>query len=116
MRYLPSRDEGRPGEEEAPARLELFVESADPRVMNYCDNIAVTPWGHLIVCEDRADNKVNHLKGVTAEGRIYTLARLNLDTELAGACFSPDGSTLFVNAYDPGRTLAIIGPWRSVRR
>ena len=75
----------------------------------------VAPWGHLIVCEDRADNKVNHLKGVTPDGRLYTLARLNLDTELAGACFSPDGSTLFVNAYDPGRTLAINGPWRSVR-
>jgi hypothetical protein len=115
MRYLPSRHEGRPGEESAPARLELFVESADPRVMNYGDNLIVAPWGHLIVCEDRADNKVNHLKGVTPDGRLYTLARLNLDTELAGACFSPDGSTLFVNAYDPGKTLAINGPWRSVR-
>ena len=115
MRYLPSRHEGRPGEEEAPARLELFVESADPKVMDYADNLTVAPWGHLIVCEDRSDDEVNHLKGVTREGRVYTLARLNLDTELAGACFSPDGSTLFVNIYDPGKTLAVTGPWRSVR-
>ena len=46
-------------------------------------------------------------------GQIYTLARLHADTELAGACFSPDGSILFVNAYRPGRTLAIRGPWGS---
>ena len=54
------------------------------RVMDYGDNLIVAPWGHLIVCEDRADNKVNHLKGVTAGGKVYALARLNLDTELAG--------------------------------
>ena len=33
-------------------------------------------------------------------------------SELAGVCFSPDGSTLFVNIqHDPGLTLAITGPW-----
>lgn len=49
---------------------------------------------------------------ITPEGKLYTIARLNAETELAGACFSPDGRTLFVNAYSPGRTLAITGPWR----
>jgi secreted PhoX family phosphatase len=33
-------------------------------------------------------------------------------SELAGAVFSPDGSTLFLNIYDPGLTVAITGPWR----
>ena len=33
------------------------------------------------------------------------------EKELAGVCFSPDGTTLFVNIYDPGITLAITGPW-----
>ena len=33
------------------------------------------------------------------------------NTELAGICFSPDGTTMFVNAYWPGATLAITGPW-----
>jgi uncharacterized protein len=84
-------------------------------VMDYADNITVTPWGHLIVCEDRSDNEVNHLKGVTPEGEVYALARLNADTELAGACFSPDGSTLFVNVYHEGKTLAIAGPWSTFR-
>lgn len=94
-------------------RLQLFVESTDPQVVDYADNLTVAPWGHLIVCEDRSGTKINHLKGITAEGRVYTLARLNAPTELAGACFSPDGTTLFVNAYAPGRTLAITGPWHS---
>ena len=33
------------------------------------------------------------------------------DDEFAGATFSPDGSTLFVNVQIPGYTLAITGPW-----
>ena len=108
FRYTPDGDDG--------GALQLFVESDDPRRMDYADNLTVAPWGDLVVCEDRTGNKVNHLRGVTPEGRIYTLARLNAETELAGACFSPDGRILFVNAYSPGRTLAITGPWRSIAR
>lgn len=48
---------------------------------------------------------------MTPDGKLYPFARLRTQTELAGACYSPDGSTLFVNAYSPGRTLAITGPW-----
>lgn len=108
MRYVPSAVEGEP------SQIELFHESADPRLMDYADNVTVAPWGHLIVCEDRKGAQINHLRGVTPEGRTYTLARLNAETELAGACFSPDGKTLFVNAYSPGRTLAISGPWHKL--
>lgn len=113
MRYEPSRYEGTPRESGEPGHLDLFVESTDPAVMDYADNITVTPWGHLIVCEDRTGTKINHLRGVTPDGRVYALARLNAGTELAGACFSPDGGTLFVNIYAPGQTLAIRGPWRN---
>ena len=35
--------------------------------------------------------------------------------EIAGACFSPDGKTLFINIYWPGITLAITGPWSGFR-
>ena len=31
---------------------------------------------------------------------------------LAGSCFSPDGSVLFVNMQGDGLTLAITGPWQ----
>lgn len=112
MRYVPSQAEATAGEARRPGRLDLFVESADPLLMTYADNLAVSPLGHLVLCEDRADGGPNHLRGVTPDGRLYTLARLNLATELAGACFSPDGTTLFVNAYSPGRTVAIRGPWQ----
>lgn len=103
-----------PGADGGAGTLDLFVESSDPTLMDYADNLCVAPNGHLIVCEDRTGGKINHIRGVTPEGRIYTIARLNADTELAGACFSPDGRILFVNAYAPGRTLAITGPWASV--
>jgi secreted PhoX family phosphatase len=93
-------------------RLELFFESTSKDQFNYGDNLTVSPNGHLIVCEDQYGNQVdNHLRGITPEGRAYPLARLRTQTELAGACFSPDGRTLFVNAYSPTATLAITGPW-----
>lgn len=115
MRYRPSRFEGDPREAGEPGALAIFVESTDPQLFNFGDNLTVAPNGHLIVCEDQYSSIVdNHLRGVTPSGALYALARLRTQTELAGACFSPDGATLFVNAYSPGRTLAITGPWSRV--
>jgi secreted PhoX family phosphatase len=115
MRYRPGKAADAAGPAR-PDRLALFVESRDRQLLDYADNLTRTPWGHLIVCEDkRSGTGVNYLKGVTPEGQLYTLARLNASTELAGVCFSPDGGTMFVNAYHPGRTLAIRGPWRDFR-
>ena len=112
MRYRPSRFEGQPQERGTPGMLQNFVESTDPSQLNFGDNLTVAPNGHLIVCEDQYTDKIdNHLRGVTPSGLLYPLARLRAPTELAGACFSPDGSTLFVNVYSPGKTLAISGPW-----
>lgn len=108
FRYVPDGPDG--------GDLQLFVESTDPQLMDYADNLTVAPWGHLIVCEDRSGHQINHLRGVTPAGQTYTIARLNAATELAGACFSPDGQILFVNAYAPGRTLAIRGPWLTINQ
>jgi secreted PhoX family phosphatase len=95
-----------------PDKLSLFFESTDPAQLNYGDNLTVAPNGHLVVCEDQYTNVVtNHLRGITPQGEAYPLALLRAQTELAGACFSPDGKTLFVNAYSPTATLAITGPW-----
>ena len=116
MRYRPSRFEGRPGERDEPGLLDLFVESGDGTLFNFGDNLCVAPNGHLVVCEDQYTDTVNnHLRGVTPSGQVYTLAQLRAQTELAGACFSPDGALLFVNVYSPGKTLAITGPWAAVR-
>ncbi|HYE28050.1 MAG TPA: alkaline phosphatase PhoX [Allosphingosinicella sp.] len=109
-RYRPSPNEGRPGEAGDPGRLELFVESEDAGRFKNCDNLAVAPWGDLILCEDGPDDQPQYLRGVTPQGQIYTLAA-NGYSEFAGACFSPDGSTLFVNAQSPGITFAVTGPW-----
>jgi len=99
-----------PGKDD-PDTLELFFESTAPDQFNYGDNLTVAPNGHLIVCEDQYGAVVdNYLRGISPDGTAYPLARLRTQTELAGACFSPDGQTLFVNAYSPTATLAITMP------
>ncbi|RYV02363.1 phosphatase [Shewanella sp. OPT22] len=108
MRYQPKKAS------EA-ARIQLFLESDDESLYNFGDNLTVTPQGHLIVCEDQYVDPVdNHLRGVTPEGGVYSFARLRTQTEMAGACFSPDGKVMFVNVYSPTKTLAIEGPWNKV--
>jgi secreted PhoX family phosphatase len=91
----------------------LFLEPRNADLVDMCDNLCVAPWGDLILCEDGPGH--NRLVGVTPKGEVYTLAQnvLNL-YELCGACFSPDGSTLFVNLQRPGITVAITGPWNKV--
>lgn len=113
FRYQPSAAEGTVAEAENPGRIQLFVESEDKSLFNFGDNLTVTPQGHLLVCEDQYSEVVDkYLRGVTPDGELYSFARLNAQAELAGACFSPDGSTLFVNVYSPTKTLAIRGPWQ----
>lgn len=109
-RYVPSPHEGTPREGEQPGMLELFAEPNDPSVIENADNITVAPWGDLIICEDGPDEQ--NLCGVTPEGTWYRLAHNAVDhSEFAGAVFSPDGTTLFVNLQTTGLTLAITGPW-----
>lgn len=121
MRYVPSPREGQSDEGDQPGVLELFVEAGDRAVLNYVDNIAIAPNGHVIGCEDK-EVGVQHVKGVTSDGRVYAIARNaqahaadQSNTEFAGVCFAPDGRTMFVNLYAPGVTLAITGPWASFR-
>ena len=93
-------------------RLQLFYESTSIEQYNFGDNLTVGTNGHLVVCEDQyTENVQNHLRGITPDGVAYPLALSRTDTEWAGACFSPDGRTLFVNLYRPAKTVAITGPW-----
>jgi hypothetical protein len=101
-----------PGLAGAPDTVELFFESESTEQFNYGDNLTLAPSGHLIICEDQyTEVQENHIRGITPDGRAYTLALLRAQTELAGGCFSPDGKWLFVNVYSPTATLAITGPW-----
>jgi secreted PhoX family phosphatase len=102
----------RPGKNGGPDALSLFFESTSPDQFNYGDNLTVADNGHLIVCEDQyTDTVTNHLRGITPQGEAYPFALLRVQTEPAGACFSPDGKVLFLNSYSPTVTLAIAGPW-----
>ncbi|MBD1862991.1 MULTISPECIES: alkaline phosphatase PhoX [Trichocoleus] len=90
--------------------LTLFVESTDKAELENPDNIVVSPFGDLFLCEDGDDEQF--VVGVTPQGELYHFARNAInDRELAGACFSPDGQTMFVNIQTPGITFAIWGPW-----
>ncbi|UTF60237.1 alkaline phosphatase PhoX [Gilvimarinus sp. DA14] len=119
-RYRPGPYEGTAREKEAPGQLTLMYETHDRSAMESCDNLAIAPWGDLIICEDSysdSPDMVNYIRGMTPQGKIYTLA-MNAHPdkgEFCGACFSPDGSTLFVNIQRPGFTLAITGPWGKLR-
>lgn len=113
-RYRPSPSEGRPGERDAPGSLELFIEPDDGTLIENADNLTIAPWGDLVVCEDGSG--VDYLVGITPAGEIYKLARNQSGRgEFAGACFSPDGSTFFVNMQEEGWTVAITGPWERTR-
>lgn len=105
---------------------------------NNPDNIAVSPRGGIILCED-GGNSIQRLRGLTQSGGSFVFAenRINLsaaniaaadaalgaggqiiatiaarnyaNNEWAGACFFE--KWMFVNIQTPGITFAITGPW-----
>lgn len=104
-----------PGPDNDIGFIELVYESSDALVLQKPDNITVNAWGDLIVCEDNSQD-TRCLLGITSEGKVYYIAS-NRQAEWAGACFSPDGQTLFANIHKaPGMTLAIRGPWEILRQ
>ena len=109
-RYRPSAYEGTSNETKAPGQLELFAEPNDTTVCRQCDNLTVSPWGDLILCEDY---EAPYVIGLTPSGDFYKLAANvgHPDSEFAGATFSPSGNTLFLNIQVYGLTFAITGPW-----
>ncbi len=125
--YRPGRHGG--------GTLTLVYESPSGSAMDAPDNLTVTPRGGLIVCEDDASTayvdthplapgieNVNRLIGLTRSGHAFEFAVNVLNgSELAGACFSASGRTLFVNLFGrarfdeaavEGMTCAVTGPWR----
>jgi hypothetical protein len=102
----------------AGGQLILVFESPGADVLDSPDNIVVSPRGGLILCED--GDGTQFLRGVTQRGEIFDFGQnLANGDEFAGACFSPDGETLFVNIQgstsstgaSKGMTFAIWGPW-----
>jgi secreted PhoX family phosphatase len=115
FKYTPSRFEGQPKEKQFPGTIELFMEPNNTEIFQSCDNLTVSPWGDVIICEDKADARII---GITPKGKTYVIAK-NVGfnkSEFAGPVFSPSGKTLFVNIQFPGLTLAITGPWKELNR
>ena len=109
-RYVPSPCEGTSRESEEPGTVELFIEPNDGTLVENADTLCAAPWGDLIVCEDGAGD--DYLFGVTPAGETYRFGHNQAGRgEFAGSCFSPDGTTLFVNMQLQGLTVAITGPW-----
>ncbi|WP_419938274.1 alkaline phosphatase PhoX [Candidatus Palauibacter sp.] len=107
-RYVPAEES-----------LVLVYESRAADVLDSPDNITVSPRGGILVCED--NGAATHLRGLSPSGEIFPFARNLLNRrEFAGACFSPDGRTLFFNLQgdldftgpgDLSYTFAVWGPW-----
>lgn len=105
---------------------------------NNPDNIAVSPRGGVVLCEDGGNN-IQRLRGLTQSGTTFIFAENNINLsaanvaqadaalkangalithfppgnyrgiEWAGACFHE--RWMFVNIQTPGITFAITGPW-----
>lgn len=102
--------------------LTLIYESPGPESLEGPDNLVVVPkTGDIFLCEDA--NPPQYVRGVTPEGEIYDFAHsITNETEFCGACFSPDGNTLFLNQQgesagpEGGVTYAIYGPFGRRRK
>ena len=95
--------------------LRLAYESPGPETLDLPDNVTVRRrGGALLLCEDGGNG--NFMRGLSPSGRLFDIAKNELpgqlNDEFAGATFSPDGHTLYVN-IQAGRalTFAIWGPW-----
>lgn len=98
-----------------PDELELLAEARDTAVLDCPDNLTVAPWGHVYLAEDGSDG--NFVRGLGPEGYVYDVAfNAAGPGELSGLCFSPDGSTLFLNMFLEGKTLAVQGPFATLGR
>jgi secreted PhoX family phosphatase len=99
--------------------LVMIFESPGSDVLESPDNLCVSPRGGLVLCEDGNDDQF--MRGLTTRGEIFDLVQAPSLTasEFAGACFSPDGETLFFNSQgstsafssSKGVTYAMRGPW-----
>ncbi|MGH2554527.1 MAG: alkaline phosphatase PhoX [Actinomycetota bacterium] len=94
--------------------LTLVYESPGKEVLDLPDNLAVSPRGGILLCEDGTVD--NFLRVVTEHGDLWDFSKNAIQgregEEFAGATFRPNGNVLYVNIQaSSGLTLAIWGPF-----
>ncbi len=110
--------------------LNIIFESPAHQVFSGPDNLAFSPRGNLVICEDHVseNNKYSRLLSLLESGDYFYFCQINPEikgeylghdlagklegSEWAGISFSADGRWMFANIYNPGLTLAITGPWQ----
>jgi secreted PhoX family phosphatase len=104
--------------------ITLIYESSNSAALWNPDNVVIVPQtGDIFLCEDSPNNN-QYVRGLTQRGEIYNFAQaLTNASEFCGACFDPDGQTLYLNqqggrgslpggpANRPAVTYAIYGPF-----
>jgi uncharacterized protein len=94
-------------------RLELLAQSNTTGALNMPDNVTMMPSGDLLIAEDCIGGP-QYLRVLSRDGTMSDFGRNALGmSELSGICFSPDGSTLFLNIYLDGLTIAVRGPFHA---
>lgn len=94
------------------AKLRLLYETHNRETLDTPDNVAVSPRGGVLLCEDGYPR--NYLRGLTPGGQVFDFAENLLDggdSEFSGPVYTPDGKTLMVSIQRPGIMLTINGPW-----
>ena len=116
--YSPSPHEGTSREQQTPGTLTMIAQSDQGSLLKNSDNLTMAPWGDLFVCEDMVEDPGNcSVVGIRPDGEQYMVANNSwTNSELAGVCFSPDGTVMFLNIQYPGTTIAITGPWADLNR
>jgi hypothetical protein len=95
--------------------MRMMYESTGSDVLDSPDNITVSPrGGFIVICEDGDGDQ--YVRILTRDGSQIVNFAKNIvpgfeTREFAGATFSSDGDTLFVNIQTPGLTFAIWGAW-----
>ncbi|MEX2494711.1 MAG: alkaline phosphatase PhoX [Woeseia sp.] len=108
--WRPDATDAGAGHSRGRGHLRLIAESKPDSLLRNADNIVLSPWGDLVICEDTARHC--GVLGMRPDGQQYPIAdNAWTKSELAGITFSPDGSILFLNIQNEGLTLAISGPW-----
>jgi uncharacterized protein len=95
--------------------LEVVYQSSGPADLHLPDNITTSPRGTLVICEDNSPQ--NTLQALTKWGQLIPIAdhRERPNVEFAGAVFSPNGQTLYVNLQTSlAMSVAIWGPWHQL--